>query len=147
MKVGSKEPGASLRSWPDGKFLCDTERPSSRALVHSKFQATSLGPVGPLQPSKMASASSPSSLAPRGAGGWRAELLSLWYLGWALNPGVWGQLSVVAYYEMSRRSILSWAKTSSVNNRMRSKTQDMKLQVGNVCEGGARRQKLPEGLA
>lgn len=28
-------------------------------------------------------------------------MLSLWCLGWALKPGVWGQLPVAAYYEIS----------------------------------------------
>ena len=33
-----------------------------------------------------------------------------------------------------------------MNRRMRKETQNVKLQVGDVCKGGGRRQKLLEGL-
>lgn len=51
---------------------------------------------------------------------------------------------MAAYYEASR-GILYLARPPSVNRRMRRETQDVK-QVGDVHEGGGRRQKLPEGL-
>lgn len=93
----------------------------------------------------MAPASSSSSPNPLGAGGWRAELLSLGCLSWALEPEVWGQLPVAASYEISR-GMLSWGRSPSMNRRMRKETQNVKLQVGDVCKGGGRRQKLLEGL-
>lgn len=57
-----------------------------------------------------------------------------------LELRVWGQLPGAASCG------ISWARFPSANNRMRRETQDMKLQVGDVCEVGARRQKFLEGL-
>lgn len=72
------------------------------------------------------------------------ELLNLLCLvGWARS--LESRDNCLGQYPMRFPGTVSWTRFTSVN-RMRKETPNVKLQVGDICEGGGRRQKLLERL-
>lgn len=75
------------------------------ALVCSKFLPGARPPASDPQalssPQRWPQPAFPPHLLPWEQEVRRVEMLSLWCLGWALKPGVWGQLPVAAFYEIA----------------------------------------------